>query len=72
MAVESTFNWYWLVDGLQDAWYGQARSELWGAEKKNARRTCCAHWNCLAGRLQANAGAVCSRAAYQRRWKRKR
>jgi hypothetical protein len=21
IAVESTFNWYWLVDGLQDAGY---------------------------------------------------
>ena len=20
IAVESTYNWYWLVDGLQDAW----------------------------------------------------
>jgi transposase len=55
IVVESTFNWYWLVDGLQDAGYKVCLAHtlglymLTGAEVKTDRRDACA----LAKRLKA-------------------
>ena len=55
VAVESTFNWYWLVDGLQEAGYvvhlvehGSGRSSMTGSSTAAMQpmpgtlRTCCA------------------------------
>jgi transposase len=33
VAVESTFNWYWLVDGLQDAGYRVHLTNTWAAQQ---------------------------------------
>lgn len=33
IAVESTFNWYWLVDGLQDAGYRVHLTNTWAVKK---------------------------------------